>query len=791
MSDLRLVPAAVLTWLACALGVGWPARTLLVVAGGLAAVAGIIVVLVRRGPPGRGRSTATAWLALVAAGVALASCAAQVHLREEGLLPALVADRATVTVVGAVRSEPTPLANPWPDSDPRIRFVVALEQVTGRGSRGDAAAPVLVLADAQDVPYGARVQVWGRLEPAGPGDDVAAVLRASRPVSVVSDAGAVDAVVGRVRSALLRVTDPLPADQRGLVPGAAIGDTTRMPADLDQAMRDVSLTHITAVSGGHFAVLSLTVLAITAVLRLPGWARAVVTGVAMTGFVLLVHPDPSVVRAAAMGAVAVLGMLLGRPSRAIPALGTAVVVLLVIDPWLARSFGFVLSALATGALALLAPMIAARLTMVPRWFAVAVSVPIAAQAVCGPVLVLLDPSVSMYAVPANLLAAPALLPATVLGVAAAVTAPWAPGLAGVLAHGAGAATWWIAVVARTCAGLPGARHDWPSGPVGALALVVATGVVLAIPPALRRWGLRAGVVVVLVAVATFLPGAHHLLHAWPPRDWRVVACDVGQGDALVVRSGPGAAVVVDVGPDGPDAAACLDRLGITRIDLLVLTHHHADHVGGLDEVLGGREVVQALVSPLAEPADQAWYTRSALEAAGVPIVVGAAQGLGSAGRAGEVTWTVLSPASVGSVTRSTEPTGSQINDSSLVVLLQAPDLTVLTLGDAEPVVQERLAALLVRAPPAWAADVVKVAHHGSVYQSDRLIGLLAPPVAVISVGAGNDYGHPADRTVGRFEAAGSLVLRTDECGPVAVGRAGSGSGLVVSAQCLQGARRDP
>src|SRR5665811_836612 len=227
------------------------------------------------------------------------------------------------------------------------------------------------------------------------------------------------------------------------------------------------------------------------------------------------------------------------------------------------------------------------------------------------------------------------------------------------------------------------------------------------------WGLRAGVVVVLVAVAAFLPGARHLLYAWPPRDWRVVVCDVGQGDALVVRSGPGAAVVVDVGPDGPDAAACLDRLGITRIDLLVLTHHHADHVDGLDEVLGGREVLQALVSPLAEPVDQAWHTRAALEAAGVPIVVGAAQGLGSAGRAGEVTWTVLSPASAGSVTRSTEPTGSQINDSSLVVLLQAPDLTVLALGDAGPVVQERLAALLVRAPPAWAADVVKVAHHGS------------------------------------------------------------------------------
>jgi competence protein ComEC len=633
-----------------------------------------------------------------------------------------------------------------------------------------------VLAGQQDVPYGARVSVTGLLTRAQPGDDVAAILRPLDGVVVLAAPGRVDAAVGRVRTALLEVTDRLPPDLRGLVPGAAIGDTTRVPPDLAQAMRDVSLTHITAVSGGHFAVLSVSVLALTAALGLPGWARAGVTAAAMGGFVLLVHPDPSVVRAAGMGAVAILGMVLGRPSRAVPGLCSVVVTLLVVDPWLARSYGFVLSVLATAAIAVLAPVVVGWLDVLPRWLAVAVAVPVAAQAVCGPVLVLLDPSVSVYAVPANLLAAPALLPATVLGVGAAVVAPAWPAVATTLAQGAGGAVWWIATVARTCAGLPGARHDWPSGPIGAVALLLATAAVLAILPALRRWGGRAGVVVLVVGTAVALVGGHAGPQVWPPRDWQLVVCDVGQGDALVMRSGPGSAVVVDVGPDGPAADTCLDRLGITHIDLLVLTHHHADHVGGLEPVLTGRAVDRALVSPLDEPAGEARRTLALLAAADIPVEVGSVDGPHPSGAAGEVAWTALSP--VASLVRP-----DQINDASIVLLLQAPGLTVLALGDAEPAAQERLAALLARSPPAWRVDVVKVAHHGSASQSERLISLLAPPLAVISVGADNDYGHPASATVDAYRAVGSTVLTTSGCGPVAVTR--TASGLEVSATCLE------
>ena len=828
-TDLRLVPAALAAWTCCAVAVGAEARDVVVLGGTLAAAAaaaGLASVAGwsarrRSGPvrsgraapwPAGGTALGTAWLTLAALIAVTASCAVQLNLRQGGLLGELVAARAVVEVVGVVRAEVVQVPDPWPDADRsaesaagadpvtdddgpafddsrRYRTVIAVERVTGRGRTGGAAAGLLVLGGAQwtDVPYGARVQVSGRLG-AVDGGELRGLISTSGDVRVVDRPGAVDRAVTSLRSALLEVTDGLPPDARGLVPGAAIGDTSRLPADLDQAMRDVGLTHVTAVSGGHFAVLSLSVLGLTSLLRLPRPLRALVSVLVMAGFVLLVHPEPSVVRAAAMGALAAIGLLIGRPSRAAPALGGAVILLLVLDPWLARSYGFVLSVLATGAIVLLAPPLAEALgRLVPRGLAVAVAVPAAAQAVCAPVIVLLDPAVSVYAVPANLVAAPALLPATLLGVAATLTAPWFPALAGALAHGAGWATWWIAEVARFCAALPGARHGWPAGPGGLLLLLGLTAVALVlvigahrVPIGRRRLVLAAALCLALLLVPQVRARVLGVLpDGWPPPGWRTVLCDVGQGDTLVVRSGPSAAVVIDVGPDGRAADDCLDALGIDRIELLLLTHFHADHVGGLDAVLAGRQVDRAVVSPFRAPAGQVRRAEGALDAAGVPTEVGLT---GGSGQAGEVRWTVLRPdrAPGGPVQ---DATGQEINDASVVVLLEAPDLTVLALGDVEPTAQDALLVGLRQSmvgPP----DVVKVAHHGSANQSEDLAGWLGAPLALVSAGADNTYGHPAASTIDLYRSAGSVVLSTHVCGDIGVSGDLGGGRLLVTARCL-------
>lgn len=757
--DLRLVPAALLAWLACALAVGLPVGAVATASavGALASVG----VAARRGPP-------AAWLALAAVALACASCAVQLAERAAGPLPSLTAQGAAVTMEGVVRSEPT---CDGPDCRPLV--VLAGRTVVGRGVPGGVAARVLAVGDVGDLAYGARVRVVGTLSPAEPGDDVVAVLRLVAPAQVLAPPHGVDAVVGRIRSELLEATEDLPPDLRGLVPGAAIGDTTRIPADLDRAMRDVSLTHITAVSGSHFAVLSVAVLAAAAALRLPRGARAAAVLAATAGFVLLVHPQPSVVRAAVMGAVGAAGLLVGRPARTVPALAGAVLVLVLVDPWLARSYGFVLSVLATAAIALLAPVVAARLgSVLPHWLATATAVPLAAQAACAPVLVLLDPAVSLLAVPANLAAAPALLPATVFGVAGAVTAPWCPWAAAVLLQGAAAASWWIAGVARVAAALPGARQSWPGGVLGAAALALLTAAALAVLLRPRWWrASRRPVVAAGLTLVLVVPLVRWALQPrWVPEDWAVVMCDVGQGDALVVRSGDRSAVVVDVGPPGDGADGCLRRLGVERIDLLVLTHFHADHVGGLAGVLEGRSVAAAVVSPLAEPAGEAERARAELAAAGVPV---SAAGTGQArGTAGEVDWRIIGPATAG-----TEP-----NDASVVLLLERDDVSVLALGDAGPLAQDALATRLRGDPAARGATVVKMAHHGSAEQSARLAGLLSPAAVLVGVGRDNGYGHPTAAAIGLYAARGALVLCTSVCGPIAL--VADGDGLTATAACL-------
>ncbi|MGV8977375.1 MAG: ComEC/Rec2 family competence protein [Cellulomonas sp.] len=499
--DLRLVPSACTAWLAAASVVMMSVRIACV----LAAVAGTAcfttVVLARRGvrrvpadvEPAQlprtservGRGSAAGQIALVLAvlTVVLATGASQLAARQEGGLGGLAAVRAAVRVVGTVTSDAVPVASSWPGAPARFRVAISVEGVGARGAEVPSAAPVVVLGGGEwsDVVYGSRVAASGRLSATEPASRAVAVLVASGAPSVLAGPGPWLAWAARVRSALADVASSLPGDAGALLPGVAVGDTSAVPTDLADAMRGAGLTHLTAVSGAHFALVGAAVLVCAGALRMHRRLRVVVLVVVLTGFVVLVHPGASVLRAAAMGAIGVTGLVLGRPARAVPALSAAVVVLLVADPWLAAEIGFVLSVLATAGLVLLARPLAARWSSaVGTPVAYALAVPVAAQCVCAPVVLLLSPTISTYAVPANLVADLAVAPATVVGLLAALVAPWWPAGAAVLAAVAGAACWWIGAVARAAVSLPGAQVPWLAGPLGAGLLAVATAALLAV-----------------------------------------------------------------------------------------------------------------------------------------------------------------------------------------------------------------------------------------------------------------------------------------------------------------------
>ncbi len=477
-----------------------------------------------------------------------------------------------------------------------------------------------------------------------------------------------------------------------------------MDPAVQEAFQATGMTHLTAVSGSNVAIVCGLVLLVARWCRAGPRLAALVAGLALIGFVILVRPSPSVLRAGLMGAVALVALAASRPRAAIPALGGAVLILVLLDPALARSPGFALSVCATAGLLFLAPgwRDGLRRRGVPAGFAEALAVPAAAQAACAPVIAAMTATISLSAIPANLLAVPAIAPATVLGVIAAIVSPVCPPLAEWLAWLASWPARWLVEVAQAGAGIPGGTLPWPGGTSGGL-LLAATLVALLVlgrRPAARRviLAVAAAIVLVTVPIRIVAPG-------WPPPGWVVVGCDVGQGDALVLRAGEGSAVVVDAGPEPGPVNACLRRLGVKVVPLVLLSHPHVDHVGGIEGVLRDRRVGAVVTGTVGEPSAGERLVAKAARQRRVPTVAVTA---GWEYRVGAVQLTVIGPE------RPFAGTRSDPNNNSLVVRATVRGVSILLAGDAEEEAQRALVSAGADVP----VDVLKVPHHGSAY-SDR------------------------------------------------------------------------
>ncbi|MGJ7442865.1 ComEC/Rec2 family competence protein [Aquipuribacter sp. MA13-6] len=842
--DVRLVPAALLAWGAAWWAVAAPpaagrSAAVAVLGVGLLAVAGL---LARRPRLREGAGVVAVAAALVALVLGLTSW------HGERRAPPVVVDVAarsgTALVELVVAGDPVRGSGEMAWQREQVRLRVVLVEVVAPGSRGDPAEPVALRVPASlsgdqawaSARWGERVRVRLALEAAPPGAPYTVFARPAGPVQVVGEPRWWWRAAERLRSGLLLASTgaevgpgaaagpgavlgpaappgsvardgPL-ADGAVLLPGLVVGDTSAQPADLVDDMRAAGLTHLTAVSGANVSIVCGGVLLLCVLLRVGRRGGVLLAAVALVALVVVARPEPSVLRAAVMGSVGLAGLLLGRRGGGVSALALAVVAVLLVDPWLSRAPGFRLSVLATGALVLCSlPWARALGRVLPRSPALVLAVPAAAQAAVTPALVGLEPVVSLYALPANVLAAPAVAPATVIGVVAALLSLVHPAVAALVATPARWCAAWIAVVARTSADLPAATLPWPEGRPGVAGAAGATVLLLGLValvlrllpdrrggrawapwPDPRTWapatperpgpsrapepaagpgwrrgpvGVAAALTVVVLALAAALPLPGR--SSWPGTDWAVVVCDVGQGESLLVRVGPASAVVVDTGPDPEPMGRCLRRAGVTSVPLLVLTHLHADHVGGLDGVVATAAVgtVWAAGSGMPEAPGaelQAWVSRH-----GLPLRHPAR---GTVVRVGDVRLDVLSPDPRPS--GATAGDSQDVNDAGIVLRLDTGDLTLLAVGDIGSDVQRRL---LGSGTP-LRADVTTVAHHGSADQLPEFYAAVAPGVAVASAGRDNSYGHPSLRAVQVVGATGALVLATATHGDVALRPAG-------------------
>ncbi|HEU5038692.1 MAG TPA: ComEC/Rec2 family competence protein [Nocardioides sp.] len=738
-TDLRMLLLGGAAWAGalCGRWLGWWA---------LLAVAGVVA--------------ARWWRTAGAVALVLAAVAGVTVIRADGVasgpVARLAADGATVRLTGTVTSDPRRTAGRYGDL---TITRVEVRRVSGRGATYATRAPVLVLGDSRwsTVPLGSTVAASGRLSPAD-GDDLAAVLGARGPPEVTADPDAWWDAAAAVRSSIRDAVAHRPAAQRALVPALVDGDDAEVDTGLADDFRTTGLTHLLAVSGTNLTLVVGCLLLLARWCGVRGRWLYVVGAAGIVGFVLLARTEPSVLRAAVMGTVALFAMGTDGRRRGARTLGVAVLALLLVQPGLAVSPGFALSVLATAGILLLAPGWRDALARwLPRWVAEAVAIPAAAQLACTPVVAALSGQVSLVAVVANLAAAPAVGPATVLGLAGGLAGlVWDP-LGRLMGTGAGWCVAWIVVVATRGADLPTAAVGWGTGAAALALLTVLVVVVVLVGPALLRrpsTGLASCAVLVLALLVRLpTPG-------WPPEGWVLVACDVGQGDALVLNAGPHTAVVVDAGPDAGAVDACLDELEVTAVPLLVLTHFHADHVDGIAGVLDGRAVGTVETTRLQDPPDGVATVRAVADPVAAPY--------GTVQRVGAVTLQALWPPPDSPTVGPGD--GSTANESSVVLLAEVGGVRILLTGDVEPEGQ----AALARAYPGLRVDVLKVPHHGSRYQDEDWLLSLGARIAITSVGADNDYGHPAAGTLEPLAAAGTRVLRTDRDGAVAVVEDGDG-----------------
>ncbi len=600
-------------------------------------------------------------------------------------------------------------------------------------------------------PPGTSVVITGKLGQSYRYGNFAAGVSSVSSIEVIAAPGFIDLLAHTMRAGLRSALSGVNERGGSLVAGLAIGDESALPSELKDQMRLSGLAHLTAVSGGNVAIVLAMVLLISMLAGIKLFGRVVLSLGALGFYVILVQPQPSVVRAATMGAIVVIAFLVGGRTAGPSILSTAIIMLLIFDPSLGISWGFALSVCATGGLVILTPILmeyAQRMLILARTPPVilaAAMLTIAAQISTLPVLIAMGTPIGLGSVPANILAMPMVPFITIGGLLSSLTSLVSPELA----HGLALVSSWPAMWIASLAAFFSA---WPAlSGVGVLLALILVAVVLAVAWYFSQPLIAIGAGVVLL-LFILIQGTHFAPWSnWPGDSWSLVMCDVGQGDGLVLRDRSGSVMVFDVGGDAALIDGCLKDLGVTEITAIVLTHYHRDHVGGIAGALRGRNVQRIIATGYLEPIEQFDYVLRNIPV-DIPQLVATA---GQRYSLGEVTVQVLWPARY-------IYEGSMPNNASVVVLATIEGRGILLTGDIEREAQ----AEIMREVKSVDVDVVKIPHHGSANLDEGFASWASAEIALISVGKDNDYGHPAPEALNEW--SGAEIFRTDQDGAVAL-----------------------
>ncbi len=653
--------------------------------------------------------------------------------------------------------------------------------------------------------YGDLLEIKGKLEtpPVLPNFDYRSYLARQGVVSQVNypkttliehgrgnpALAAIHGLRSDLSSALARA---LPEPQASLGQGILLGRRTALPQDLTDDLNATSTSHIIALSGYNVTVLAGLMMAATA--WLIGRRRAAFLALAgIAAYTVFTGASPSLVRAAIMGGLCLVATLLGRPNSGLVSLVVAGAVMAGLNPTVVQDVSFQLSFAAAAGLICLTPLLQERTLQLLRFLGLPdpsrggladvlfETATITAAAVIStlPLMALHFQRLSLVALPANLLVVPAFPFIMLTSAAVAIAGLFSSALATALGWVAWLGLSYMIEAVRLFAGVPFASVELRGFTMShAVALYVLLGALTWLlsrrrpgEHSLRR--LRhtvervgavpsrplSGIPTLWLAGTLAIPAvlAWTAVFSAPESRLEVKVFDVGQGDAIFVRTPDGHKLLIDGGPNGRTVTSALgaelpfwDR----KLDMVLLTHPDDDHLTGLVTVLERYDVGQIIASPVSveSSTEDAW--RKLIAERGIPYQEATAGEWIDLGRGARLQ--ILGPPA-------DLPTGTDAdtNNNSLVLKLAWGRISFLLPGDIESPGES---ALLQSGADAQ-ATVLKVPHHGSAYATgEALLQAVQPKVAVISVGADNTFGQPAQSTLARL--ADTVLYRTDQEGSV-------------------------
>jgi competence protein ComEC len=751
------------------------------------ALVGTAVVL-----PPRGAPVAILGVALVASAIgAWRGEASSTTVGGPSSVAALV-DGREHQLLGTVVDDPRPRGD-------RMQLVLGNLQVAAGSELHALSDRLLVwLPRGIDASSGDRLRIGSEVELAEDFDGFAyreylerqgigAIARA-RSADVLSGEGGFAAVLASIRNVLLGgLNDLVPEPQAALGAGILLGVRASIAPEINDAFAAAGLTHVVAISGWNIAIVAAIVAAVVSPLSTrPGgrWTTSIVAAATVGGYVMLTGASPSVVRAALMAGAMLVARLGGSRAHAASALALAALVMLLAAPPVLWDVGFQLSLLATAGLIWFGASVERRLPGWPGWIREPIALTLAAQLTTLPVVLVNFERLSLVAPIANVLVVPfvpvAMLFSAIASLVGVVDGTLTvPLLRDAAAWLAGGAAWLVLLVivalGQAAASVPLAAVDvqvpapfaiawFPVLALGSWALrgepptverevVEEPGAMAsALGRVLRPFPVVGGLAAILLVV-TVANRPDGMLH--------ITVLDIGQGDAILVEAPGGATMLVD---GGPDPELTLRRIGANlpffarRIDLLVLSHPHQDHVAGLAEVLDRFRIGAVLHAGIGF--ENPSFDRLLAEANAANVPVHLARSGQALALDASTSVRVLYPSETDVAAPLPE---GDINNGSVVLELAFGEFTALMTGDAEAPVE----AALVSRGGLRPVDVLKVGHQGSHSSSTpAFLAAVDPAIAVISAGEDNEYGHPAPETLAAL--TGRTILRTDRDGDVEI-----------------------